>query len=152
MQPSTFDVVPRHRRICVFKIGKLWAFKHFFEDKEVFRDLLGYYNQDLYRFEMKTLGERNNALKILEKSGFDYELVEDLQGYVVKLPKFAKYAQILKNSVDSKETATERIFLMKDRAAVEEAFSLGAQIVESEIFFSAEDRDESGYSHIRYPS
>jgi hypothetical protein len=36
-------------------------------------------------------------------------------------PINAKYAQILKNSVATKETATERIFLMKDLAAVEEA-------------------------------
>jgi hypothetical protein len=61
--------------------------------------------------------------------------VEDLTGYVVKLPKFAKYAHILKNSVAFKETSTERIFLMKDLAAVEEAVSLGAQIVEDEITF-----------------
>ena len=44
--------------------------------------------------------------------------MEDLKD-VVKLRKFAKYAQILKNSVASKETANERIFLMKDRAAVD---------------------------------
>ena len=59
--------------------------------------------------------------------------MENLQGYVVKLPRFAKYAQILKNSVASKETATERIFLMKDLAAVEEAMGLGAKIVEGEV-------------------
>jgi len=58
-----------------------------------------------------------------------------LKGYVVNLPKFAKYAQILKNSVASKETATERMFLMKDLAVVEEAVILGAQIVEGEIYF-----------------
>jgi hypothetical protein len=135
MQPSTFDVVPRHKRISVFKIGKLWLFKHFFEDKEIFKALLDYYNQDQYRFEFKSIGARNNALKILEKNGFDYALVEDLKGYVVKLPKFAKYAQILKNSVATKETATERIFLMKDLAVVEEAVSLGAQTVEGEVAF-----------------
>ena len=61
--------------------------------------------------------------------------MEDLQGYVVKLPKFSKYAQILKNSVASKETVTERIFLMKDLAAVEEALSLGAERVEDEVAF-----------------
>jgi hypothetical protein len=31
--------------------------------------------------------------------------VEDLKGYVVQLPKSARYAQILKNSVAFKETA-----------------------------------------------
>ena len=61
--------------------------------------------------------------------------IEDLKGYVVQLPKSAKYAQVLKNSVAFKETANERLFLMKDLAAVEEAISLGAKIVEAEIAF-----------------
>jgi hypothetical protein len=61
--------------------------------------------------------------------------VEDLKGYVVQLPKHAKYAQILKNSVAFKETANERIFLMKDLAAVEEAVVLGAKVYEGEIIF-----------------
>ncbi|MEI6105100.1 MAG: hypothetical protein WCP70_14270 [Methanothrix sp.] len=44
----------------------------------------------------------------------------------------AKYAPILKNYVAFKETANERIFLMKDLAAVEEAVGLGAKIYEGE--------------------
>ena len=135
MMPSTFDVVPKRKRIIVFKIGKLWVFKQFFENRELFNALLDYYNKDQYRFEFKSTGARNNGLKILERNGFDYDLVEDLQGYVVQLPKNVKYAQILKNSVAFKETACERIFLMKDLAAVEEAVSLGAQIVDGEIAF-----------------
>ena len=135
MKPSTFDVVPRRRRITVFKVGKLWLFKQFFDNKEIFKALLGYYNQDNYRVEFKTIADRNNALKVLERNGFDYDLVEHLQGYAVKLPMFAKYAQILKNSVASKETATERIFLMKDLAAVEEAVGVGAEKMEGEVAF-----------------
>jgi len=77
MQSSTFDVKERRKRIIVFKVGKLWIFKQFFEDKEIFKALLGHYNQDCYRFEFKTIADRNNALKILERNGFDYELVED---------------------------------------------------------------------------
>jgi len=75
------------------------------------------------------------AIQLLEKNGFDYDLVEDLKGYVVQLPKHAKYAQILKNSVAFKETASERLFLMKDLAAVEEAVGLGAKIYEGEVSF-----------------
>jgi hypothetical protein len=135
MRATTFDVKERRKRITVFKVGKLWLFKQFFDNKEIFKSLLGHYNQDNYRFEFKTTGERNNALKILERNGFDYDLVEDLQGYLVKLPKFSKYAQILKNSVTTKETATERIFLMKDLAAVEEAVNLGAEKMEGEVAF-----------------
>jgi hypothetical protein len=37
--------------------------------------------------------------------------------------------------VDSKETATERLFLMKDLSAVEEALGLGAKIVEGDVVF-----------------
>jgi hypothetical protein len=135
MQPNTFDVVPKRKRINIFKFGKLWVFKHFFDNKELFKALLDYYNKDLYRFEFKSTGARNNALKLLERNGFDYDLVEDLKGYVVQLPKHAKYAQILKNSVAFKEIANERIFLMKDLAAVEEAVGLGAKIVEGEDAF-----------------
>ena len=46
-----------------------------------------------------------------------------------------KYAQILKNSVAFKETANERIFLMKDLATVEEAAGLGAKIHEGTVSF-----------------
>ena len=96
---------------------------------------MGHYNQDNYRFEFKTTGERNNALKILERNGFDYDLVEDLKGYVVELSKTSTYAPILKNSVAFKEAANDRIFLMKDLATVEEAVGLGAKIVEGEVAF-----------------
>jgi hypothetical protein len=128
MKFSEFDVLPKHKRIIVFKLDKLWVFKHFFHDRKVYDELLDYYNKDLYRFEFKSIATRNNGLKILERNGFDYELVEDLKGYVVSLPKSAKYAQILKNSVARSETADERIFLMKDKAAVEEAVGLGTKI------------------------
>ena len=130
MQPSTFDVIERRKRINIFKLGKLWVFKQFFDNRELFNALLDYYNKDQYRFEFKSIGARNNALKLLERSGFDYDLVEDLKGYLVQLPKSAKYAQILKNSVAFKETSNERIFLMKDLAAVEEAVGLGAKLVD----------------------
>jgi hypothetical protein len=61
--------------------------------------------------------------------------VEALKGYVVQLPKSAKYAQVLKNSVAFRETANERIFLMKDLAAVEETMRLGAKIYEGAVSF-----------------
>lgn len=135
MMPNTFDVVPKRKHITIFKLSKLWVFKHFFDDKTLFLALLGSYNKGQYRFEFKSVGARNNALKLLERSGFDYDLVEDLKGYVVQLPKSAKYAQVLKNSVAFKETANERVFLMKDLAAVEEAMSLGAQKVDEIVVF-----------------
>ena len=135
MPVNTFDVIERRKHVTFFKLGKLWVFKQFFDNHELFNALLDYYNKDLYRFEFKSIGARNNALKLLEKNGFDYDLVEDLKGYVVELSKTTKYSLILKNSVAFKETANERIFLMKDLAAVEEAVGLGAKIYEGEISF-----------------
>ena len=135
MQANTFDVVERRKRITIFKLGKLWVFKQFFDNHELFNALLDYYNKDQYRFEFKSTGARNNALKLLERNDFDYDLVEDLKGYMVQLPKSAKYAQVLKNSVAFKETTNERVFLMKDLAAVEEAVGLGAKVYEGVISF-----------------
>jgi hypothetical protein len=135
MQANTFDVIERRKHITFFKLGKLWVFKQFFDNHELFNALLDYYNKDLFRFEFKYIGARNNALKLLEKNGFDYDLVEDLKGYAVTLPKSVKYSQILKNSVAFKEAVNERIFLMKDLAVVEEAVGLGAKIVEGEVAF-----------------
>jgi hypothetical protein len=132
MQANTFDVIERRKHITFFKLGKLWVFKQFFDNHELFNALLDYYNKDMFRFEFKYIGARNNSLNLLEKNGLDYDLVEDFKGYMVQLPKSAKYAQILKNSVAFKEVANERLFLMKDRAAVEEAVGLGAKIVEGE--------------------
>jgi hypothetical protein len=133
MQANTFDVIERRKRITIFKLGKLWVFKQFFDNRALYDALLDYYNKDLYRFEFKSTGARNNALKLLEKNGFDYDLVEDLlKGYVVELSKTSKYAPILKNSVAFKETANKRLFLMKDLAAVEEAVGLGAKVYEGE--------------------
>ena len=68
-------------------------------------------------------------------NSFNYDLVADLKGYVVQLSKNAKYAPILKNFVALKEAANERIFLMRDLAAVEEAVGLGAKIVDGDVAF-----------------
>jgi len=44
MRASTFDVKERRKRIVVFKVGKLWLFKQFFDKTEIFKALLGYYD------------------------------------------------------------------------------------------------------------
>ena len=87
MPVNTFDVIQRRKKIILFKLGKLWIFKHFFDKKEIFKTLAENYNEDKFRFEFKTFGARNQALKILEKAGFDYELVEDLRPFVVKISR-----------------------------------------------------------------
>ena len=132
MQPNTFDVIQRRKKVTLFKLGKIWVFKHFLDNKETFKALAEYYNEDKFRFEFKTFGARNQALKILERAGFDYELVEDLRPYVVKISRYAKYAPLLKNSISHMETTDWRIFLMKDLVAVEEAVRIGAEMYQGD--------------------
>ena len=103
-------------------------FKHFFDNKETFKALAENYNEDKFRFEFKTFGERNKAPKILDRAGFDYELVEGPRSFVVKLSRYSKYAPLLKNSIAYMETPDWRIFLMKDLAVVEEAARMGAEV------------------------
>lgn len=62
---APFDAVKRRKRISIFKVGKLWLFKYFFEDKETFKALVDYYNEDQYRFEFKSLGTRKTSSSIL---------------------------------------------------------------------------------------
>jgi hypothetical protein len=114
----------------------LGLFNQFFsEKKELFRQLADHYNRDTCRVEFKSVGERNQALKLLERNGFDLYPVEDLKGHFGKMDKSSKYAPVLKNSVAYMETANERIFLIKDLAAVEEAIEFGAMVYEGEIVF-----------------
>jgi hypothetical protein len=123
-----FNVQKKRNRINVFKIGKIYVFKHFFDDKEIFKGLVDFYNSELFRFEMKNAGARNKVMKFLDmKGGFDVYIIEDPADFMVKIGKDKKYAGILRNSVDFRETNDARIFIMKDIAAVEEAISLGAE-------------------------
>ena len=123
-----FNVKRKRNRINIFKIGKIYAFKHFFDDKEIFKGLVDFYISESYRFEMKNAGVRNKVMKFLDmKGGFDVYLIEDPADFMVKIGKDKKYAGILRNSVDFRETKDARIFIMKDMAAVEEAISLGAE-------------------------
>lgn len=69
---SIFDVILGRKRIILFKQGKLWVFKHFFYNKETFKALVENYNEDKFRSEFKTFGERNKALMILDSAVFDY--------------------------------------------------------------------------------
>ena len=132
MQAETFEVTERRKRITIFKVRGHWVFKHYF-DKETFRELAGNYDKENYRFEIKTIGEMNRSIKLMEKRGFDVELVENLRGYLVRLDRYSRYADVLKNSVHHIETPEWRIFLMKDLAAVEEAVRIGAKNVEVDV-------------------
>jgi hypothetical protein len=125
---SEFNVQKKRDKINVFKLNKIYVFKHFFDDKEIFKDLVDFYNPESFRFEMKSAGARNKVMKTLYmKYGFDANYIETPNDFTVIIGKDKKYAAILKNSIDFKETKDARIFIMKDLATVGEAINLGAK-------------------------
>jgi len=120
-----FDIT--RKKINIFKIRKLYCFKYYFNDKKIFEELSKYYNETKYRFECGTAGERNKIIKYLWKMGFDADLVENLNEYIVKIDRTKRYASILKYSLEQAEIGNNKIFLMKDMASVELAIELGAE-------------------------
>jgi hypothetical protein len=134
VQDNSSGTTPK-KQITIFKVGGHWVFKHYFDDRDLFLELVEYYDENKFCFVLKTLGDRNRALKLLEIRGFVVALVENAREYVVKLNKYRKYGPILKNSVAQIETQEWRIFLMKDQTAVKEALKLGAKIVEVDVLF-----------------
>ena len=82
---STFDVEPAgKKKHKIFKIGCLWCFKYFFDDKEIFKALLEYYSHAKYQFELGTVGARNKIMKYLWREGFEPVLIEDPSIYTVR--------------------------------------------------------------------
>ena len=135
MEANSLATTQEKRQVTLFKAGNHWIFKHYFDDPDTFRELAEYYDKEGFRFVLKTPGERNRALKLLERSGFDVAQVENTKGYVVKLNRYSRYGSVLKNSVARIETPKWRIFLMKDMASVQEALRQGARLVEVDARF-----------------
>lgn len=126
-----FDI--DRKMVNIFKIGGLYCFKQYLDDRELFEELQDYYNQKKYRFECKTIGERNKIMKLLFSKGYEPIPVDDFRNYLVKIDRFKKYGNILKNSIEHTELGSERIFLMKDMFAVERALEQGAEKFTDEI-------------------
>jgi len=126
-----FDI--SRKKVNIFKIGNLYCFKQYLDDRELFKELSEYYNERAFRFECKTIGERNKIMKLLYSKGYEPIPVDDLKEYLVKIDRFKKYGDILKNSIEHTELGSDRIFLMKDMFSVERALEKGAEKYTDEI-------------------
>jgi|SRR5659263_227580 len=74
---SSIDITKKRPTINLFKLNKAYYFKHFFDDPELFRELESYYDKSSYRFKMASAGARNKVMKLLDKKGFDPNIIED---------------------------------------------------------------------------
>jgi hypothetical protein len=88
MAGKTLDISAKRHKINIFKIGRLWCFKYFFKDNEIFKELSGSYNQDNYRFELATVEVKSKIMEYLEGKGFELTLIEDPSDYTVKIDRF----------------------------------------------------------------
>src|SRR3990170_7352270 len=97
----SFDITENRPRINIFKLNKAYYFKHFLDDPELFWELEPYYEKASYRFKMTSAGARNKVMKLLDRKGFDPNIIEDAAPFMVEIGKFQNYGEFLKNSVES---------------------------------------------------
>ena len=71
----------KRERIFIFKLGSLWYFKYFFDDREISEDLSAYYSGDRFRFELKTIEERDTVIRYLKENGFEPVTIIDACEY-----------------------------------------------------------------------
>ncbi len=77
---------------------------------------------------MATAGERNKAMKLLDRKGYDPTLIEDPAPFTVEINRYQKYGELLKNSVENYPMRGKIILVMKDMAWVEQALAMGAVV------------------------
>ncbi|MDW7727439.1 MAG: hypothetical protein SCH70_10100 [Candidatus Methanoperedens sp.] len=125
-----FDVMEKRPCINIFKIGSAYYFKYFFNDPDLFRELEPYYEKPRYRFKMATAGERNKVMKLLDKKGYDPNLIEDPAPFTIEINRYQKYSELLKNSIESYPLKDKIVLVMKDLFWVEQAAGMGAVVKE----------------------
>jgi hypothetical protein len=94
----------------------------------MFRELEPYYEKARYRFRMATAGERNKVMKILDKKGYDPNLIENPAPFTVEISRYQKYGELLKNSVENYPLRDKIVLVMKDLVWVEQAVAMGAVV------------------------
>jgi len=130
---SSIDITEKHPSINIFKLNKAYYFKHFFDDLELFRELEPYYEKASYRFKMASAGARNKVMKLLDKKGFDPNIIEDPAPFTVEIGKYQNYGELLKNSIESYPLRDKIVLIMKDMVWVEQSVEMGAVIKNSQL-------------------
>lgn len=120
---TTFDI--EMEPLTVFEVGDECLFIQYSDNQALFEDLLKYYNDEAYRFEVPA-SEFGAVANRLEEAYFEPTVVTELEPYCVLIEKYDNHAEILKHSVATWERDGKRFFLMKDELAVKDAIERGA--------------------------
>lgn len=114
------------QRVNAFPVGETYLFKHYFDDGDVFGELRQYYNGEQYRFEVPG-SEFDRIRSSLAEKGYALVVVEDVEAYLVAVEKYTEHPDsIFQDSVLHGGDPEYNVFLLKDRAAVEQAVRNGA--------------------------
>ena len=108
------------RPVYVFPLDRTYVFKRYFGENDCFDALSGFYDGDEYRFEVPER-EWDEAAETLREYGYDPQVVEDAEEFVVVKEEYTKHADILKNSVENWSRRGYNFFLMKDPLSAERA-------------------------------
>ena len=106
--------------VYVFVLDRQYVFKRYFELNELFDELRDFYDPDEYRFEVPERDWRDVAATLREY-GYEPEVVENAEEFVVVKEQYTKHAEILKHSVANWTRRGHNFFLMKDPLSVERA-------------------------------
>ncbi|MFB6137428.1 MAG: hypothetical protein ABEJ42_03675 [Halobacteriaceae archaeon] len=113
-------------RVNVFPDGDRLVFKQYFEEDAVFDRLRRYYNGDEYRFEVPP-EDFDGVEHFLERHGYGLVVVEDVTPFTVVVRKYTDHPEdIFRNAVLHRSEPRHNLFVMRDRAAVEQATLQGA--------------------------
>ena len=108
------------RPVYVFLLDRTYVFKHYFGENGCFDALSEFYDGEEYRFEVPE-HEWGEAATTLQEYGYEPDVVEEVEAFVVVKEQYTKHAEILKNSVENWTRRGYYFFLMKDPLSVEVA-------------------------------
>lgn len=113
-------------RVNAFHVNETYLFKYYFEETFVYNQLEQYYNEPRYRFEVPD-NEFDEVCTFLADHGYALIVEDDPAEFMVVVEKYGDHPEnIFKDSVLQHSDADYNLFLMKDRAAVEQATHNGA--------------------------
>ena len=111
--------------LYVFELNGRFAFRQYFESSGVFDALRDHYVPDEYRFEVPA-DEFDEVAATLRDHGWEPELVDDPEPFVVVIGQYERHADLLKESVANWTRREHRFLLMRSPFAVEQAVQAGA--------------------------
>lgn len=106
--------------VHVFRIDHTYRFKRYFGENALFDALSEFYDDEQYRFEVPER-EWDDAAAVLREHGYEPDVVEAVEDFVVVKEQYTKHAEILKHSVEHWSRRGYNFFLMKDALSVERA-------------------------------